>query len=99
MTAPDPFAVIVTVVAGAIALAVLSQLLSQRVRIPAPAFFLVAAALAALLLPPVTAHGRLLDERVVSIALAVILFDGGMHIGWRRFRAGAGTTPEQRSLQ
>ena len=90
MAATDPFAVTVTVVAGAIALAVLAQLLSQRVRIPAPAFFLVAAALVALALPPVSAHGRLLDERVVSVALAVILFDGGMHIGWRRFRAAAG---------
>jgi cell volume regulation protein A len=90
MTGTDPFAVTVTVVAGAIALAVLSQLLSQRVRVPAPAFFLVAAALAALFLPPVSGHVRLLDERIVSIALAVILFDGGMHIGWRRFRAAAG---------
>ena len=90
MAATDSFALIVTVVAGAIALAVLSQLVSQRVRIPAPAFFLVAAALAALALPPVSAHGRLLDERIVSVALAVILFDGGMHIGWRRFRAAAG---------
>jgi cell volume regulation protein A len=90
MTATDPFAITVTVVAGAIALAVLSQLLSQRVRVPAPAFFLVAAALAALFLPPVSGHVRLLDERIVSIALAVILFDGGMHIGWRRFRAAAG---------
>ncbi|GAA4165999.1 cation:proton antiporter [Gryllotalpicola daejeonensis] len=89
MAATDPFDLIVTVVAGVIALAVLSQLLSQRVRIPAPAFFLVAAALAALFLPPVSAHTRLLDERIVSIALAVILFDGGMHIGWRRFRAAA----------
>ncbi|WP_162940116.1 cation:proton antiporter [Gryllotalpicola protaetiae] len=85
----DPFAIVVAVVAGAIALAVLAQLLSRRVRIPAPAFFLIAAALGALLLPPVSAHGRLLDERVVSVALAVILFDGGMHIGWRRFRASA----------
>jgi len=90
MAGSDPFAIIVTVVAGAIALAVLAQLVSQKIRIPAPAFFLVAAAVAALFLPPVSAHGRLLDERIVSVALAVILFDGGMHIGWRRFRAAAG---------
>ena len=87
--ATDSFAITVAVVAAAIALAVLAQLLSRRVRIPAPAFFLIAAALAALFLPPVSAHGRLLDERVVSVALAVILFDGGMHIGWRRFRESA----------
>jgi cell volume regulation protein A len=90
VTGSDPFAVVICVVAGAGVLAVLSQLLSQRVRIPAPAFFLVAAAIAALFLPPVTAAGRVLDERVVSVALALILFDGGMHIGWRRFRAAAG---------
>jgi cell volume regulation protein A len=29
-------------------------------------------------------------QRVVTVALAVILFDGGMHIGWRRFRQVAG---------
>jgi cell volume regulation protein A len=27
--------------------------------------------------------------RIVSVALAIILFDGGMHIGWRRFRTAA----------
>ena len=30
------------------------------------------------------------DERLVTIALMLILFDGGMHIGWRKFRASAG---------
>jgi cell volume regulation protein A len=29
-------------------------------------------------------------QRVVSVALAIILFDGGIHIGWRRFRSAAG---------
>ncbi|MFL6271181.1 MAG: cation:proton antiporter, partial [Actinomycetes bacterium] len=29
-------------------------------------------------------------QRVVSVALAIILFDGGMHIGWQRFRTAAG---------
>ena len=28
-------------------------------------------------------------QQVVTIALAIILFDGGMHIGWRRFRTAA----------
>jgi cell volume regulation protein A len=49
-----------------------------------------AAALVALALPPVSSAGRLLDERIVSVALLFILFDGGMHIGWRRFRSSAG---------
>jgi cell volume regulation protein A len=86
----ESFAVLVALAAAAIALAVLSQQLSARVRIPAPAFFLVAAAIAAILLPPVTQAARVLDERIVSIALVFILFDGGMRIGWRRFRASAG---------
>ncbi len=29
-------------------------------------------------------------QRVVTVALVLILFDGGMHIGWRRFRRAAG---------
>jgi potassium/hydrogen antiporter len=84
------FAIIVTVVAAAIVLAVLANLLSERIRIPAPALFLVAAAAAALALPHVTSGERIVDERVVSVALVFILFDGGMHIGWRRFRSSAG---------
>ena len=84
------FALVVAAVAATVILAVLSNRLSRRLRIPAPAFFLVAAALLALTLPPVAESGRQLDEKIVSIALAFILFDGGMHIGWRRFRASAG---------
>jgi len=68
--------------------AVLSNRLSERLRVPAPAFFLVGAAAAAQLwrspFPVATV------QEVVTVALAVILFDGGMHIGWRRFRASAG---------
>jgi cell volume regulation protein A len=90
MTDQIAFALVVAAVAVAVVLAVLSNGLSRRLRIPAPAFFLVAAALLALTLPPVAESGRQLDEKVVSIALAFILFDGGMHIGWRRFRASAG---------
>jgi cell volume regulation protein A len=68
--------------------AVLSNRLSERLRVPAPAFFLVGAAVAAQLWRspfPVPAV-----QNVVTVALAVILFDGGMHMGWRRFRASAG---------
>lgn len=28
-------------------------------------------------------------ERIITIALVLVLFDGGMHIGWLRFRAAA----------
>ncbi|HUN37967.1 MAG TPA: cation:proton antiporter, partial [Trebonia sp.] len=70
--------------------AVLSNRLSARIRIPAPAFFLVAAAVAAELRPRAAALPIVTVQDVVTIALAIILFDGGMHIGWRRFRAAAG---------
>jgi len=29
-------------------------------------------------------------QRVVTVMLILLLFDGGMHIGWRRFRAAGG---------
>jgi cell volume regulation protein A len=72
--------------------AVLSNRASERLRIPAPAFFLVFAAAASDLFPSL---GRLSDttvQQVVTVALAFILFDGGMHIGWRRFRTAAAAT-------
>ena len=72
--------------------AVLSNRVSERLRIPAPAFFLIFAAVASDLIPSL---GRLSDDtvqRVVTVALAFILFDGGMHIGWRRFRTAATAT-------
>src|SRR6201999_532857 len=72
--------------------AVLSNRASERLRIPAPAFFLVFAAAASDLFPGL---GRLTDDtvqRVVTVALAFILFDGGMHIGWRKFRTAASAT-------
>ncbi len=67
----------------------LSNRLSARLRVPAPAFFLVAAVVAAQLWPAAAALPGSAVERVVTVALAVILFDGGMHIGWRRFRTAA----------
>src|SRR5215471_14724299 len=69
--------------------AVLSNRLSAQLRVPAPAFFLICASVAAQLWPHLTALPLSTVERVVSIALAIILFDGGMHIGWRRFRTAA----------
>src|SRR4051794_35944812 len=71
--------------------AVASHRLGERLQIPTPALFLAAAALAQQLVPSL--HAPRLDtvEHLVTIALVVILFDGGMQIGWRRFRAAAAT--------
>jgi len=74
----------------AVVSAVFSNRLSAIIRVPAPAMFLILAAVAAKLFPAVAALPRSTAESIVTIALAFILFDGGMHIGWRRFRASLG---------
>ena len=70
-------------------LAVLSNRLSERIHVPAPALFLVAAAVAIRLFPDLHSPPEQLVERVVTVALLCILFDGGMHLGWSRFRRSA----------
>ena len=84
------FSIIVLVVAAVLLAGTFSSRLTAWLRIPAPALFLVVAALVALFLPALGPAARQIDERIVSVALVLILFDGGMHIGWRRFRAAAG---------
>ena len=92
MTGIESFGLVILLVGLTGTAAVLSNRVSERLRIPAPAFFLVFAAAASDLFPGL---GRLSDgtvQRVVSVALAFILFDGGMHIGWRKFRTAATAT-------
>lgn len=67
-------------------LAVQSHAVSQRVRLPAPVLFLVAAAVAERLLPALDHPTERTVERVVTVALLAILFDGGMSIGRARLR-------------
>src|SRR5262245_46165343 len=62
-------------------LALLAARLSERYPVPAPALFL----LASLALPVALPHIRTV-ERIGVVAVVLILFDGGMNIGWRRFR-------------
>lgn len=91
MTEITDFAALLFLVSGAVALAVVSPTLTGRVPVPAPAIFLVAAALVSDIWPQVYAHVPILTvERIAVVALIVILFNGGMGIGWRRFRASAG---------
>ena len=90
MSDVEHFALLVLVVGAAIIAAVLLNRISERIRIPAPAIFLVAAAVASDVLPALGELSVTTVQRIVSVALAVILFDGGMHIGWQRFRSAAG---------
>src|ERR1022692_4886276 len=89
MTDTEPFAVVVLLVAAVGLVAVLSSRLTQLVRIPSPALVLVGAAVAVQVIPALHAPPRQAVERVVTVALVCILFDGGMHIGWSRFRSAA----------
>jgi cell volume regulation protein A len=78
------FGAYVLVVSGGVLLALLARKLTEHFPIPAPALFLVVAAAAPVIVPQIRTV-----ERIGVVALIVILFDGGMHIGWRRFRRGA----------
>jgi potassium/hydrogen antiporter len=86
----EPFS-LALLLAGLVGLAaLLSHRLTERVKVPTPAFLLVAAAIAVKVVPELHAPSEQAVERIVSVALMCILFDGGMHIGWSRFRAAAG---------
>jgi cell volume regulation protein A len=78
------FGLIVLVVSAGFSAALVARRLSDRFPIPAPAIFLIVAAVAPVVVPDIRTV-----ERIGVVALIVILFDGGMHIGWRRFRRAA----------
>jgi cell volume regulation protein A len=87
MTEITDFAAILLVIGAGVALAVLSIRLTAWVPIPSPAVFLVAAAVVSDIWPSLYAEVPVLTvERIAVVALIVILFNGGMDIGWRRFR-------------
>jgi potassium/hydrogen antiporter len=75
------FGLIVLVVSGGVLLALLVHKVSARFPVPAPALFLIAALATPIALPHIQTV-----ERIGVVALIMILFDGGMDIGWRRFR-------------
>ena len=84
------FGAIVLVVAGTVSVALLFNKVSERLRIPAAAFFLLAAAVASDLWPRLGDALSIRDvERIAVVALIIILFDGGMRVGWSRFRESA----------
>jgi cell volume regulation protein A len=83
------FGLIVLLVATAFALAVFSSRLSERLRTPGPALFLLAAALLSDAFPSLGDLQIRTVERIGVVALVVILFDGGTRIGLRRLRTVA----------
>jgi potassium/hydrogen antiporter len=87
MTDQQAFALVVLLGAATVLVAVLSSRLARRTRVPAPALFLAGAALVANVFPSLHVPSELTVQRVVTLALTCILFDGGMSIGWRRLRS------------
>ncbi len=87
MTDTQQFALVVMLAAAVVLVAVLSNRLTERVKVPSPALVLAGAAIAVKVVPALHAPPRSAVERVVTVALVFILFDGGMHIGWSRFRS------------
>ncbi|WP_225728975.1 MULTISPECIES: cation:proton antiporter [unclassified Nocardia] len=85
-----PFAMALLITALVGLAAVLSNRLGEWIPIPAPALFLLGAAVVSDVWPWLESVPVGLVGRVVTVALVVILFDGGMQIGWRSFRSAAG---------
>lgn len=84
------YALIVLLTSAVGLIAVLANRLTERVKIPVPLLVLVGAALVVHAVPVVQQPPERTVERMLTIALVLVLFDGGMHIGPARFRAAAG---------
>jgi cell volume regulation protein A len=83
------FGGLVALISAAALAAIVSTRLAERVRVPPGALFLLAAAAVSDIFPDLSHLSTRSVERVASVSLAVILFDGGLRVGWRRFRESA----------
>jgi potassium/hydrogen antiporter len=84
------FGLVVLIVAGGFWLALFALKLTERFPIPGPALFLIAAAVLSDFVPGLSDHLSIQTvERIGVVALIMILFDGGMGVGWRRLRRSA----------
>src|SRR3954467_9962902 len=86
----EHFGAIVLLVALAAVVAVTSNRISQRIQVPAPAIFFGFAALGSEIEPALSDIHLITTERIVTVAVAAILFDGGMHIGIGKLRGSLG---------
>ncbi|HYI74971.1 MAG TPA: cation:proton antiporter [Gaiellaceae bacterium] len=91
MTEIADFGLIVLAVSAAVFVALAGMRLADRFSLPYAAVILVGAVVIA---ESVDSLGDVISirevERITVVALVVILFDGGLHIGLRRFRRSAG---------
>jgi cell volume regulation protein A len=85
----ESFGLVVLVAGVVVTGAVLASRVSAWVRVPAAAIFLLGAALASDIDPALYQVRMVTVEEVVTVALVVILFGGGMDLGWRQFREAA----------
>jgi cell volume regulation protein A len=83
------FGLIVLIVAAGFSLALAANKAAEWLPVPPPAIFLIVAAVASDVFPGLAKLDIRDVERIVVVALIMILFDGGMHVGWRRFRGAA----------
>ena len=83
------FALIVLLTAVVGLVAVLSNRLTERLKIPVPLLVLIATAIAVKMVDALHAPSAHTVEDILTAALVCILFDGGMHIGLGRFRSAA----------
>jgi cell volume regulation protein A len=84
------FALVVLLTAAVGLVAVLSNRLTERLKVPVPLLVLVASAVAVKAVPALHTPPERTVEQILTVALICILFDGGMHIGAARFRQAAG---------
>ena len=82
------FGLAVLLVSGALLAALFLAKLSARLAVPSGAVFLLVAAAASALFPSLVVRVETV-ERIATVALIVILFQGGSSIGLRRFRPAA----------
>ena len=81
------FGVIVLAVSGVVFVALLGMRLADRLSLPFAALFLAGAALVATVWTDLQTVLSVTEvERIAVVALVLILFDGGLHIGAARFR-------------
>ena len=90
MSEISDFGLILLILAGGFSLALMAIRFTSWFPVPAPALFLLGAAVVSDLFPDLQEDVSIRTvERIAVVALIVILFHGGMHIGWRRFRGAA----------